>query len=1001
MSTVDRPADTLTLITSLLADGWTSEVCTHCRDLRSATESTVFRPTLAACIDEWLRDASSPLVHQALWAIVVANDHSDPRLRSSVVALADRLLAAEAFPLTKLLTTSLLDHVYCVTPDEVERIRMLAVQSSIGEALLYKTQGRLHSAFREYRDALMVHPLIEVACDLAGVLGDLGRPDDALELLVPILNRLPDDPIVFFNLACAYFGKGDFQAATQYALTALEHRRDYAKAARLLAACYILEGERGRALDVLQSAMGAVDDASSQAELSGCMNVLQDSSDDIPFRYASFAAHFCTAGNEGAMTTAFLEHLSPSARVDESFLTELSSLVESIPRCPEGTLAGLLELCRRCDSNVGTLLGYTAALRHLQGHHDWKDALAIVDDGLRTARNLGPGQTEICGNFFRRAGLIFFFNARPALARPWLEEALQQFERGGHDNACAAVQCDLGLSSIFHIRVDDGVRLVNVGTERLTTAGCNEECATILSNAARFMLEIVPHRSDLIPTVRKWIDLASSCTTNQKRQVRLDAIGKVLSSIRPDGTEASLAQRRVRGSLYWRMSRLLGKRLTDDSDEDVNDILRSFDGAFRAASIHVSDSKWTSGHGDSNSPSWFVAIGHLLDSATTPLEVVRTFDLLQELKWRQLRDLATTLALTVDEPEEAVSFYQLVRSFGQVSQLCLVDLVPSVHGVFAFVLRPDHASLTLVKLSDGFDGLIEGVAAANAFLNADAEESEPKTHAELCEQFSAGISDLSRRLLQPLASEVRLCDTIVFCPGNYLSDIPFLALELDGRPLAFDKQVIEVPSLTVLEHVRHQTSPKTENLVMNTWRAPAGSPQYGDSEAREVANALQVTALLGGDATCEVLKQRLGQARIVHLSCHGFHHIERKAHEEYFGRPRMGLVLDDRFDFTELAQLDFSPDLVTLSSCSQATTSLGLELAGMSMATALLLSGARTVIAPKWPVSATMTCQFFGTYYHDVVRMRKSRAFQRAMRSSIETHSIRDWGALCYFGAVQ
>lgn len=209
---------------------------------------------------------------------------------------------------------------------------------------------------------------------------------------------------------------------------------------------------------------------------------------------------------------------------------------------------------------------------------------------------------------------------------------------------------------------------------------------------------------------------------------------------------------------------------------------------------------------------------------------------------------------------------------------------------------------------------------------------------------------------------------LVLCPHGLLHGLPLQALPTAEGALGLTRGLSFIPSLASL--VAHQATAPSGLAAIWATQFPAGPCEFGPlPEARTVASkGLFAAQKAGGptiaiDADKQGLKRlfdqsdsgKLRHVRQVWFCCHG-----RNLEEESPLESRLELGMEP-LDGLDLATLDLAADLVVLFACHagrRAVRALGLnELPGddlLGLQGALRLAGARQVLAPQWPVQASL-----------------------------------------------
>ncbi|RJQ51257.1 MAG: tetratricopeptide repeat protein [Desulfobacteraceae bacterium] len=124
--------------------------------------------------------------------------------------------------------------------------------------LTYKAKKRNDLAVRHFQKAIDLAPGYSIAKNNLGtVYLDLGKWDQAIPCFKEAANDLTYETphLASFNLAGAYYGKGDYGLAEQYYGRALEYRPNFVRAMRGLALAHIAMGRYEEAVGQLEQAI--------------------------------------------------------------------------------------------------------------------------------------------------------------------------------------------------------------------------------------------------------------------------------------------------------------------------------------------------------------------------------------------------------------------------------------------------------------------------------------------------------------------------------------------------------------------------------------------------------------------------------------------------------------------------------------------------------------------------------------------------------------------------
>ncbi|MEV7380964.1 CHAT domain-containing protein [Streptomyces lydicus] len=242
-------------------------------------------------------------------------------------------------------------------------------------------------------------------------------------------------------------------------------------------------------------------------------------------------------------------------------------------------------------------------------------------------------------------------------------------------------------------------------------------------------------------------------------------------------------------------------------------------------------------------------------------------------------------------------------------------------------------------------------------------------------------------------------------PNGPLHYLPYHLLEVDGRPLAEDWIVTQVPSLGFLRTPAPGPHRAPERGLV-AFASAAGGTRHGllaqnalETHADQVAVAMRGHAVLGAAATPRRLLGELADARYVHVAAHGAHNEWAPWYQCLFLSPDADN--DGRVFAHDILQADLrGVELVTMSSCESALGRFDINDNLRGLPAAFLSAGASAVIGCLWPVHPDVATDFFGTLYERLAQTPDRRAAFRAAQSAVRGRhpAFRDWGSFCFIG---
>lgn len=227
------------------------------------------------------------------------------------------------------------------------------------------------------------------------------------------------------------------------------------------------------------------------------------------------------------------------------------------------------------------------------------------------------------------------------------------------------------------------------------------------------------------------------------------------------------------------------------------------------------------------------------------------------------------------------------------------------------------------------------------------------------EEESPDAARLLAHLWEPLEGRIRDGDRLYLVPHGVQQLFPFACYRspTSGRYLIEDHEIVVLASPALLPDLKALTPVEARDcLVIGD---PDGSLPQARIEAREVASALDCEAIIGHDATAEEIKRRLRNGRfdVVHFACH--FDLQGKDGQS----PGLVLANGDRLTLGDLADFSFEANLVSLASCWSGFPKFSEWNSYDSLARAMLLSGARAIVAALAPVDDAASRRLFDHFY--------------------------------------
>ncbi|MGB6014741.1 MAG: CHAT domain-containing tetratricopeptide repeat protein [Nodosilinea sp.] len=281
------------------------------------------------------------------------------------------------------------------------------------------------------------------------------------------------------------------------------------------------------------------------------------------------------------------------------------------------------------------------------------------------------------------------------------------------------------------------------------------------------------------------------------------------------------------------------------------------------------------------------------------------------------------------------------------------------------------------------------------------------------------LKDLHKVLIDPI---VDLLPTdpnakVVFVPQGNLFLVPFAALQDDDGTYLIEKHtILTAPSIQVFGLANEATlrlrsagggrslGPRSGNGIANalvvgnptmpTVWSPTASGDYTESqlpalayagaEAEAIGNFLNVTPLLGNQATEARIKQQLPTAQLIHLATHGL--LDYGDPRAYGTLDVPGAVAlapgnseDGLLTSAEILEMDLQAELAVLSACDTGRGKItGDGVVGLSRS--LITAGVPSVVVSLWSVPDDATAELMTEFYRQLDQGQdKAQALRQAM----------------------
>ncbi|MEU5428353.1 CHAT domain-containing protein [Streptomyces olivoreticuli] len=238
-------------------------------------------------------------------------------------------------------------------------------------------------------------------------------------------------------------------------------------------------------------------------------------------------------------------------------------------------------------------------------------------------------------------------------------------------------------------------------------------------------------------------------------------------------------------------------------------------------------------------------------------------------------------------------------------------------------------------------------------------------------------------------------------PNGPLHYLPFHLLTANGRPMADDWTVTQVPSLSFLSRPDRPAPPSPRQGLAAFAFDSGGTDSLEAHTARIAASMGDADPVLGTAATPRRFLEALPNARYIHVAAHGSHNEWAPWYQCLFLAPDPETGDDGRVFAHDILRTDLrGVELVTMSACESALGRFDINDNLHGLPAAFLSAGAAAIVGCLWPVAPDVATGFFGTLYEQLaIDPNRRTAFRTAQSLTRARHpGYRDWGAFCFIG---
>jgi len=269
------------------------------------------------------------------------------------------------------------------------------------------------------------------------------------------------------------------------------------------------------------------------------------------------------------------------------------------------------------------------------------------------------------------------------------------------------------------------------------------------------------------------------------------------------------------------------------------------------------------------------------------------------------------------------------------------------------------------------------------------------------------FTDLYDSLIAPISSQLPTDpqDRVTFIPQDTLFLIPFAAIpDGQGEYLIDHHTILTAPSIQVLEFTRSQQESLDRSiraaLVVGNPTMPddLSSLPGAEIEAQAIAKRLNISPLIGSQATESAVTRRMGQSRLIHLATHG---ILDDLQTGFLGS--LSFTPDANtngyLESREIIALQLNAELVVLSACDTGRGEItGDGILGLSRS--FIAAGSSSLLVSLWKVPDEPTGLLMQSFYQNLQDgLDKAQALRQAMLQTRQEYpNPFNWGAFTLIG---
>ncbi|MEG4423658.1 MULTISPECIES: CHAT domain-containing tetratricopeptide repeat protein [unclassified Microcoleus] len=393
--------------------------------------------------------------------------------------------------------------------------------------------------------------------------------------------------------------------------------------------------------------------------------------------------------------------------------------------------------------------------------------------------------------------------------------------------------------------------------------------------------------------------------------------------------------------------------------------------------------------------------------------------------------------LNTNREDSAILNIQDIKRIAQEQQATLVvysyiakenSLIDHSHRLYIWVVKPnqekvDFKKVNLNDLEAKFDefrnnlpegdrpvinilGNSGGPIMIRAYLRSSKKEKDKNSSNKIItqEEVNKVLATYYQILIEPINNNIMSANNekVIFVPQGSLFQIPFAALyDSKAKKYLIEKHpILTTPSIQALDIIRQRQqnresnrktlenkdwlilgvkNAKPDQFCSNSEKLSLTELKGAEKEAEDISVLFDISPTLGvQDKTETAVKQKMLQARMIHLATHGLlNNCEEKG--EVPGAIALNASGNDDGWLTasEISQMKLQAELIVLSACDTALGRLTADgVIGLSRSA--ISAGASSAIVSLWNVDDYSTAFLMTEFYRQLKEQSQSGKLDKA-----------------------